>query len=157
MKKSAWAAGVMSAAAVMIATSSMAWAVNFRGFTPITDVCPTCPKRATDTLTLNGNTKIQAKVVAENDDFFVLSRYGEVRALPKREMQSVEWANGSAPGGLTSQDQIVVRGGHVLTGSIIEDNQERKFYRLQSSVNKQTFVVFQNSVEAVYKAGRKVN
>ncbi|MEC9442663.1 MAG: hypothetical protein VYE40_16335 [Myxococcota bacterium] len=133
-----------------------AMAVSFQPFTKVTDVCPTCPKRATDTVTLNSSTKISAKVVAENDDFFVLFRYGEIRAVPKGSVQSVEWANGSAPAGLTSQDQIVLRNNHVLTGSIIEENTDRGFYRMQSSVNKQTFVVFANSAESVYKAGRKV-
>ena len=144
------------ATCAMMAMAGPAMAVNFQPFTKVTDVCPTCPKRATDTITLNSSTKIAAKVVAENDDFFVLVRYGEVRAVPKGSVQSVEWANGSAPTGLTSQDQIVLRSNHVLTGSIIEENKDRGFYRMQSSVNKQTFVVFDNSAESVYKAGRKV-
>ena len=139
----------------IVASGAPAWSVNYKPFTKVEDVCPKCPKRASDTITLNSSAEVRAKIVAENNDFVVLTRYGEVRALPKSRVQSVEWANNSQPSGLTSQDQIVLRSGHVLTGSIIEEKSDPGYFRLQSSINQQTFVVFNSQIESVYKAGSR--
>ena len=90
--------GALALVCMTIGASDV-FAVGFRPFSSVADVCPSCPKRASDELTLTDDSKVRAKVVAENDDFFVLSRYSEVRALPKTSVQSVEWANDSAPCG----------------------------------------------------------
>ncbi len=139
-----------------VMVSSTAMAADFRPFSTVEDVCPTCPKRAEDTITLDNGTKVKARIVAENDDYLILSRYGEVRVLPKSRLMSVDWANNSARSGLTSQDQIVLGNGHVITGNIIEENSETGLYRLQSSLNQQIYVVFAKEAEAIYKGGSKI-
>ena len=135
---------------------SAAAAADFKAFSTVEDVCPTCAKRAVDTITLDNGTKVKARIEAENEDYLVLSRYGEVRIIPKSRLMSVEWANNSERSGLTSQDQLVLSSGHVLTGSIIEENQEQGVYRLQSSLNQQIYVVFATQVESIYKAGSRI-
>ena len=143
--------------AMITLVSGAVSAADFRAFTPVEDVCPTCPKRATDTVVMNNGTQIKALVVAENDDYLILSRYGEVRVLPKSRLSSVEWANDALRTGLTTQDQIVLSSGHVITGSILEENADTGLYRVQSSLNAQTYVVFKDQIEAVYKAGSRAS
>ena len=145
-----------SVVGLMCLGSAQGMAADFRPFSSVEDVCPTCAKRAVDTITLDNGTKVKARIEAENDDYLVLSRYGEVRIIPKSRLMSVEWANNSERSGLTSQDQLVLSSGHVLTGSIIEENKEQGIYRLQSSLNQQIYVVFGTQVESVYKAGRRI-
>lgn len=133
----------------------MALAADFKPFSRVKDVCPKCPKTAIDTITLNNNVKIRAKVVAENTSFLVVQRYGEVRTVPRTRIMSVSWANGSKSKNLASQDQILLRTGHVLTGSIIEEkNKPTGYFRLQSALNKQTYVVMKTQVKEAYKAGQ---
>lgn len=148
-------AGALCAAMCVMVTST-ATAADFRPFAAVQDVCPTCPKRAEDNITMDNGTKVKARIEAENDDYLILSRYGEVRMLPKSRLMSVDWANNSARTGLTSQDQIVLNTGHVLTGNIIEENTETGLYRLQSSLNQQIYVVFAKEAEAIYKAGSRI-
>ncbi len=144
--------GVLGACMLL---SSTGFAADFRPFSVVEDVCPTCAKRAEDVITLDNGTKVKARIVAENDDYLIMTRYGEVRLIPKSRLMSVDWANNAERSGLTSQDQIVLSSGHVVTGSIIEENSERGVYQLQSSLNQQVYVIFATQVEAVYKAGRK--
>lgn len=135
--------------------SSPALAVDFVPFSKVEDVCPECPKKAEDVITLSNGIKIKAKVVAENSSFLVLSRYGELRMVPQSRVQSVDWSNGSKMNNMTSQDQLVLLSGHVLTGSILEDKTEPvAYFRLQSSVNNQTFVIFKSQVKEAYKSGK---
>lgn len=143
-------------AGVILSMSAQVSAADFRPFSPVQDVCPTCPKSAEDQITLNNDTKIRAKIVAENDDFFVLARYGEVRILPKERVLSVEWANNSQPSGLDMQDQVLLTTGHVVTGSIIEEQDKPAYFKIQSSINQQTYIVFKAQAEAVYRGGRRV-
>lgn len=140
--------------ALLCGVSSAAVAQDFQPFSNVKDVCPSCPKTATDVITLNNNTKIRAKVVAENTDFMVIVRYGELRVVPRSKVESVVWGDGSKAAGLTSQDQIVLKNGHVLTGSITEEKDEpSSYFRMQSGVNKQTYVIFKTQVSKAYKAG----
>ena len=125
-------------------------------FSKVTDVCPTCAKPAQDVLTLGDGTELQARVVAENDDFFVVERHGEVRSVSKSSGMRVAWANSREPVGLSSQDQIVLNNGHILTGSLVEEKDKPALYRLQSSLNTQTYIVFKDQVRSLYKGGKRV-
>ena len=138
--------------------TSMASAADFKPFSKVKDICPKCPKTTVDTITLNNNVKIRAKVVAENTNFLVVQRYGELRTVPRTRIMSVDWANGSKSTNLKSQDQILLRNGHVLTGSIIEEkNKPTGYFRMRSSLSKQTYVVLKTQVSEAYKAGSRYN
>lgn len=137
----------------MVCVPCSALAVDFVPFGSVHDVCPTCPKRAVDEITLNNKLTVKAKIVAENTLFYVVHRFGEVRAVPKANVAGVVWANGTRRSGLLSQDQIVLTHGVVFTGSIVEEKSNPGFFRLQSSLNNQTFVIFKVKVRSVFKAG----
>lgn len=147
-------ARTLMAMGMLCGMSSMALAQDFKPFSNVKDVCPACPKPTTDVITLDNNTKIRAKVVAENVEFMVIVRYGEVRVVLRRKVESVSWGDGSKSAGLTSQDQLVLNNGHVLTGSITEEKDTPSaYFRMQSGVNKQTYVIFKSQVAKAYKAG----
>ncbi len=156
MRETMWKwAGALACVATLCAGATTAHAATFVPFSKVKDVCPECPKRSTDVVTLQNNTELRVRVVAENSSFYVIERYGEVRALPKAMIMSVEWANGSKQSGLSTQDQIVLNNGLVITGSIVEEKDKPGYYRIQSSTNNQTVVVFANQAAEVYKAGSK--
>ncbi len=140
---------------LFLAPAASAQAANFAPFSAVKDVCPECPKRSSDVITLQNDSVLRVRVVAENSSFYVIERYGEIRALPKGMIMSVEWANGSKQAGLSTQDQIVLNSGLVITGSIVEERETPGYFRIQSSVNNQTIVVFASQAAEVYKAGSK--
>lgn len=136
--------------------ASEASALKFTPFSNVKDVCPKCPKATTDTITFQNNVKVKARIIAETNAFYVIERYGEVRLVPLSDILSIDWGGGSKPAGLTSQDQIVLLNGHVLTGSIIDEKDAPKggYFRMRSSTNNQTYIVFKKQAESVYKGGR---
>ncbi|MEM1349556.1 MAG: hypothetical protein AAGI01_13420 [Myxococcota bacterium] len=144
-------------ALALLAFADTASAQRFRPFTPAQDVCPDCAKTSTDVITLKSNETIKAQVVAENNAFYVVSRYGEVRVVPKGLIRSLDWANGSKPSGLLRQDQILLKSGHVVTGEIVEERDKPSYFKLQSQLNNQTFIVFKENIQAVYKGGVSYN
>ena len=133
-----------------------AFAQDTQPFSKVNDVCPSCAKSTQDTITLGNGSEIVARVVAENDDFFVVERYGELRSVQKGSGMKVAWSNSREPVGLSSQDQIVLKNGHILTGSLVEEKNKPALYRLQSSLNKQTYIVFKDQVRFLYKGGKQV-
>ncbi len=137
-------------AAVMLVTSA---AYAFPPFTPVKNVCPQCTQQKTDIVTTSDGNKIRGTIVAINPDFYTLVRYSEARAIPRGEVQSVEWANGAKTGGVDSKDQIILKNGTVLTGSIVDDKEKPAVIQLKSSYNGVTYVVFKDQIDKLYKGG----
>ncbi len=135
-------------------SSAPASAQALQPFTTVKDVCPTCPKKATDVVTLRNDTKITGQVIAENQAFVVIARYGELRMVPVVRIKSMTWATGNAPSNLTSQDQLLLKNGHVLTGTIIEEKAKPGLFRLQASSSRQTYVVFKAQVAQAFRGGQ---
>lgn len=135
--------------------SSTTAAQEFKPFSTVENVCPECEQPEADVVELSTGDKIRGTVVAENTDFYVVVRYGEVRAVPRGQVQAIEWAGGNKPSGLMSKDQILLPNGHVLSGTITEEKDEPALFKIKSSFNQQTFVVFKEAVETVYKDGQE--
>jgi hypothetical protein len=134
--------------------SSTAAAQAFKPFSQVENVCPECEQPPADVIEMSNGDSIRGTVVAENTDFYVVVRYGEVRAVPRSDVQAIEWAGGNKPSGLMSKDQILLPNGHVLSGTITEEKDEPALFKLKSSFNQQTFVVFKKEVETAYKDGQ---
>ncbi len=148
----------MIAAAVFAVTASASLpAFAWEPFTVVTNVCETCVQAPGDVVTLSNGTKIRGQVVGENNDFWVVVRYTEARAIPKREVQSIEWANKTKPFEVTSTDQILLKNGVVLNGKIIQDKSKPPAMELKSSYLDQTFIVFKKEVAAAYRSGVKID
>jgi hypothetical protein len=122
-------------------------------FTVVNNVCPSCTQPKTDVATMSDGSKVAGQVIGENNSFYVMLRFGEVRALPKMEVQAIEFANGSKPANLASFDQILLKNGHVLSGSVTEDKDAPALFQIKASHGDMTFVVFKSEVSKLYRAG----
>lgn len=130
-----------------------AQALGYPPFTPVKNVCPQCTQQKADIIKTSDGKTIRGTVVAINPDFYTIVRFSEARAIPRAEVQSVEWANGTKTGGVDTRDQIFLKNGTVLTGSIVDDKEKPAVYQLKSSYNGMTYVVFKDQVDKFYKAG----
>jgi hypothetical protein len=143
----------LSCALMILGLSGTAFAQDFQAFTPVQSVCPDCALPKADVLTLSGGQTLRGTVVAENQDFYVVVRYGEVRAIPKTNVQSIAWADGTKPGALNNLDQIVLQNGHVLSGTIIQESNEPPYIQIKSSFADFTYTVAKSEVAKAYKGG----
>jgi hypothetical protein len=128
---------------------------EFRDFTPAS--CPTCelPPRYGDKLDLRAGGSVKGRIVAENDALYVVERFGQIRAVGRQLVSSVTWASGSKPAGLTDGDHILLKNGHILVGTIVEEKNSPGLFRLDSRLgNKSQFIAFKSEVAAVYKNGK---
>lgn len=130
--------------------------MGFTPFTPVTNVCATCKQTPADIVTV-GAEKIRGKVVGENPAFYVVVRNNEARAIPRSEVQGIEWASGSKPPSVTSADQILLKNGVVFSGSIVEDKDKPALFQLKSNWTDQTYVIFKSEVQEAYRSGTKID
>lgn len=138
---------------VLSVVAFAAQALAYEPFTPVKNVCPTCEQPNADVIkTTTGNT-LRGKVVAVNPDFYTLVRYSEARAIPRSEVESVEWATGTKTPGVETKDQIILKDGTVLTGSIVDDKEKPPVLQIKSSYNGNTYVVFKDQVGKLYRGG----
>jgi hypothetical protein len=138
----------------LVASTVAAQDFSFRPFSDVTNVCPTCEAPPSDVLKLRDGREVRATVVAMNPSFYTVVRFGEVRTVPRGEVQSVTWEKGSQPSGLDNLDQIVLRNGHVLTGSIVVDNDTPAYYQIKSSYMEYTYTVFKTQAARVFRNGQ---
>ncbi|MFB6350165.1 MAG: hypothetical protein ABEN55_08060, partial [Bradymonadaceae bacterium] len=129
--------------------------VEFQSFSNVETVCPDCEKPKSDTVELTGGKKIRCTIVAENDDFLVVERFGEVRGIPLQKVASKSFKDGNRPSNLKSQDQIVLKNGHVLSGEIVDESDKPGHFQLKSSVGDFSYVVFKREAKALYRKGSK--
>lgn len=150
-----WLAAGLAALTAFGLSTQVTAAVDFEPFSEVESVCPDCEKPDMDTVELSSGEEIRCNIVAANGDFWVVERYGEVRAIPDSRVTSKSYAEGSPPSDLRSQDQIVLKNGHVLTGSIVDESDKPGHYQLKSSVGDVSFVVFKKEAKALYRDGSK--
>jgi hypothetical protein len=152
MSAKTWiAAGIIAIATCGVSTAG--FAADFKAFTPVENVCPECEQSKADLISMLSGDKIRGKVVAENTQFYTVVRYGEVRAIPRSNVQSIAWANGSKPSGLMDQDQIVLQNGHVLSGTIVDETDKPAFFQIKSSFSDFSYTVTKAEVKKAYKGG----
>lgn len=144
-------------AATLLGISTSAFAADFKPFTPVKNVCPECPQPKADEIRTRDGQTLRGTVVAENVDFYVFLRYGEIRAIPKSAVESMEWADGSKPSGLDAYEQVLLKNGHVLSGEIVTDNEKPPLYEVKLSYGDFTIMATKDQVDKVYKNGKAVD
>ena len=112
--------------------------LQFRPFSEVHNVCPSCEVNKYDGIQLNDKRTIRAWIVAENAIFYLLERHGEYRALDKKLVKNVmlsRYRDGSERKGQLKKnpDQIVFLDGHVVSGTIENINEDTEWYTLKSS------------------------
>jgi len=126
---------------------------GFTPFTQVTNVCPACRRPQTDVVQLTSGEQIACRVVAQNDDYYVLQRNGELRAAFKSEIASLKWKGGAGAASLGTGDQILQQNGVVLHGAVLQE-QAGRYYVIQVGTIKHT--VWASQVKSVHKAGKRV-
>lgn len=144
---------IAAAISVMLSSPAYAWAP----FTTVTSVCDTCKPEPADVVTLTTGAKIRGMVVGENSSFVVVVRNTEARAIPRVEVQSIDWVNKSKPPAVSGADQILLKNGVVLNGKITEDKAKPPVLQLRSNYLDQTYVVFKSEVAEAYRGGVRVD
>jgi hypothetical protein len=137
----------------LVGLSTAAFAVDFKPFTQVENVCPECEQPKADVVSMSSGDKFRGTVVAENSAFYTVVRYGEVRAVPRSDVQSIAWADGSKPSGLMNKDQILLNSGHVLSGTIVDEKDKPSFFQIKSSFSDFTYTVAKSEVQTAYKNG----
>ena len=66
---------------------SSAQAQTFKPFTDVATVCPECWAQRYDHIALKGGQVVYARVLAENPAFYVLERFGELRAVGRDKVE----------------------------------------------------------------------
>lgn len=132
-------------------------AFAFTPFTVVKNVCETCEQPPADVITLSTGQTLRANVVGENPSFYVVVRYSEVRAIPRAEVRSVKWQNGSKPPAVSSSTQVLLKNGYAFAGSIIEDKSEPALIQLKSSYNDQTYILFKSEIQEAYTGNMQLD
>jgi len=127
--------------------------LGFTPFSEVSNVCPKCPPAKTDLVVLVSGTKIACRVLAQNDDYYVLSRHGEQRAVMKAEVSKVKWRSADGASSLGTGDQILQKNGVVLHGAVVEEGGGR-FYVIQVGTIKH--VVWVSQIQSLHRAGKAV-
>ena len=144
-------------AVLLLVTSFSLPAFAWAPFTAFTSVCDSCKQEPADVVTLANGTKIRGQVVGEGPTFWVVVRYTEARAIPKGEVQGIEWMNKNKPASVTNSDVILLKNGVVFSGSIVADKQKPALLQIKSSFLDQTHIVFKNEVAEAYRSGTKID
>jgi hypothetical protein len=120
----------------------------FADFTEVTEVCPSCTRPTADVVVLTSGAQVWCNVLAENDDYYVLERFGELRAAFKSEVGSIHWGPGRSAAELPSGDQILLKNDVLYHGTILSEDPGHSF-TIQSLTAKQTPAV--NMIRSVHK------
>ena len=97
--------------------------------------------------------RIRCRVVAQNADHYVITYLGEWRSVAKTQVSSVEWKTSEASV-TQSGDQVLLKNGLVFHGTITLIEKGR-FVRV--TMSKHNYVCFKAQVEAIYRAGKKLD
>lgn len=124
--------------------------LGFTPFTPVTSVCPTCAVMA-DEITLTSGTRVFCRVVAMNDDYYVVSSHGELRLVQKSEITSLKWKDKHGAVNVAIGDQVLLKDGSVRHGAIVEEQQGRY---LVMQVGAMKHILWYTQIQSVHRAGK---
>jgi hypothetical protein len=127
---------------------------GFTPFTKVTNVCPKCKQPPSDVVVLTNGYQVPCTVIAQNDDYYILARHGELRAAEKAEVSSVRWRSGSGPAALGSGDQILLKNGVLLHGAI-GDTVPGRYFTIQVGTLKH--IAWVSQIKTVHRAGKPVS
>ena len=132
-------------------------AQELKAFSEVKDVCPTCPQHQFDRVKLKKGTEVMARIVAENPAFYVLERFGELRAVGRDQVDGVERLVAQTMAEHDANvDQILFKDNTVLCGKITVDNDEFKYYAIMVPPGNMLHYGFKNQVQLAFKSGKEV-
>ena len=145
-------AGVLTSGLVSTYVA-IGWAQSFRPFDDVTNVCPKCPRTGTDKLTLKDGQVVEAVVVAENSMFYVLAKFGELRAVGLDQVAKLE-RNPNADRGKGHVDQLLAKSGLVLSGRVVSDDAASGYIEFASVGVTAHTRILKSMVAAIFESGK---
>ncbi len=134
---------------------SSAQAQTFKPFTDVATVCPECWAQRYDHIALKGGQVVYARVLAENPAFYVLERFGELRAVGRDKVERIERHEAlTAEQQASVRDQILFLDGSVLVGQITQEFQDTGWYQLE--YGRYVHLASQTQISLVFKAGKEI-
>jgi hypothetical protein len=154
MKTKLWVTSAIALGLVLDPTSA-AWGQAYKPFTPVTSVCPSCTTGPQyDRIVLRNGIEIRARLIAENEVFYVLEKFGELRAVGRAEVATIEKnRNVERPAGF--QDQILFKDGIVFAGALTESHGGDAF-EIIIPPSTTPAIAPRAAVAYVYRAGKAV-
>ncbi|MBK8481240.1 MAG: hypothetical protein IPL40_08695 [Proteobacteria bacterium] len=141
--------GLARAAVALALVGSVVPLAAFKPFSAVRDACPRCAPFA-DVVRLAEGGELVAHVMAQNLDALVVERFGEYRALQRAEVAAIVWQRNERRN-LPSHDQLVLKNGVVLHGTIVRDNRDGYFV---IRVGALEHIAWTAQIESVYREGR---
>ena len=118
-------------------------------FSQVKSICSGCDAQTFDEVTLRSGGKLRCNVIGQNPEYFVVERFGEMRALKKSNVSSLSWKD-DAPRELPSADQLIFSSGLALQGTIVSAQRGRYFV---IQVGEHVHVVWHWVLKAAFKGG----
>jgi len=128
---------------------------QFIPFTPVEDVCPTCQPNRFDRIELTDGREVRAWILLENPIFYLAERHGELRAIPRTLVRQITRGTDGRPLVQGHVDQILLKNGHVLSGSI-STRYASGYYELVSADKRFTHTAHQDYIARIFRSGREV-
>jgi hypothetical protein len=141
----------------LAASATVASAQELRDFTEVETVCAECapPEKHPDAVTLTDGRQLRVQVIAENPDLYVLRAYGEARAVGKDQVEDIQWGEDRSAAALDRSDQVLLRNGHVLIGTLAKEHSNPDWVLLDSGLVDVSVYAFADQVDRVYRAGAR--
>ena len=145
-----WCRGVGRCLLLVVALALLS---GFVRFTPVKNVCPKCPRPKQDVIVLLSGERVWCRVVSQNSDYYVIRRHGELRAVKKTDVSSVEWQTNESASS-SSGDTVLLKSRHVFHGTIVQEVAGR-YLVLQAGTLK--FYLWLSEIDAIYRGGKRYN
>jgi hypothetical protein len=147
-------AAIVAGFIAIVLSARAGWSQQLIPFTPVSSVCPTCttgPKY--DRIVLRDGSDAKARVIAENERFYVLEKFGELRAVGRDQVRTVEKNPAvERPSGLP--DQILFRDGIVLAGTLKSAKDDAEPFEMVEPISGTTVLGYRAAISLVYRAGK---
>ena len=143
----------MTVLTIVLCCSSMAAAQEFKPFTPVKNVCPTCPQKGYDRIELKDGQVIEAVVFAENPAYYVLGKHGELRAEARDKVSKID-RSADAVRQEGHEDQILLKNGVVFSGKIVNEHEKNGMFEIRIPTLRPTVYAYKSQIVNVYKAGK---
>jgi hypothetical protein len=132
--------------------------VRAQALIPFSDVKSVCSQGCTggpeyDRVVLKTGMEIRARVVTENDRFVVVEKFGELRALGRDQIQTLDKNSKSERG--SYPDAILIRDGTVLAGTLTSAQDDVDPFQLTSG-NGFNETAWKSVITAAYRGGRLI-
>jgi hypothetical protein len=143
---------LLAATALTVSTAS---AQTFKPFDDAKSRCPDCMKDRYDNVKLKTGDVIYAKVVAENPVFYVLERFGELRAVAHDAVAGIDRKivqNEASKA--ANRDQVLLLNGVVFSG-VVSGGEGIDYYKMVVAPGGYTHQIQKSMIALLFVAGEE--